>query len=89
MIFRPVQVGPASFVLADKLAQCVFFFKQEREPPQTDIWVQSWNRPRVPNAIRIEMVPLSTDPSRLEVPVIVAPVRITRDPMMQYTDISQ
>jgi prepilin-type N-terminal cleavage/methylation domain-containing protein len=89
MIFRPVQVGPTSFVLADKLAQCLFFFKQERELPQPDIWVQSWSRPRVPNAIRVEMTPLSTDPSRLEVPVIVAPVRITSDPMLQYTDIQQ
>jgi prepilin-type N-terminal cleavage/methylation domain-containing protein len=89
MIFRPVQVGPTSFVLADKLAQCVFFFKEERQPPQSDIWVQRWIRPRAPNAIRIEMTPLSTDPSRLEVPPIVAPVRITRDPMMQYTDWQQ
>lgn len=87
MLFRPVQVGPASFVLADKLAQCAFFFKQERELPLTDIWVQSWVRPKFPNAIRIEMTPLSTDPSRLEVPVIVAPVRVTRDPMMNYQDV--
>jgi len=86
MIFRPVQVGPTSFVLADKLAQCAFFFKEERELPQPDIWVQSWVRPKPPRAIRIEMTPLSTDPSRLEVPVIVAPMRITRDPMLQYTD---
>ena len=86
MIFRPVQVGPTSFVLADKLAQCVFSFKQERELPQPDIWVQQWVRPRPPNAIRIDMTPLSTDPSRLEVPPIIMPVRITRDPMMQYSD---
>jgi prepilin-type N-terminal cleavage/methylation domain-containing protein len=86
MLFRPVMPGPTSFVLADKLAQCLFFFKEERELPHPDTWNQYWIKQRPPNAIRIEMTPLSTDPSRLEVPVIVAPVRITRDPMMQYQD---
>ena len=87
MIFRPVQVGPSSFVLADKLASCRFFYKEEKQPPLPDLWFERWRRRRTPNAIRIEMHPLNPDPGRLEVPVIVAPVRVTRDPELGYQDI--
>ena len=90
MIFRPVQVGQTSFVLADKLAQCLFFFKERTGTSKARYMGPALGRNRkLRDAIRIEMTPLSTDPSRLEVPVIVAPVRITRDPMMQYTDWQQ
>ena len=87
MIFRPVQVGPSSFVLADKLASCRFFYKEEKQPPQPDAWFERWRRRRTPNAIRIEMRPLSANPARLEVPVIVAPVRVNRDPDLPYQDV--
>ena len=87
MIFRPVQITPASFVLADRLASCRFLYKEEREFPQPDLWYERWTRPRPPNAVRIDMAPLSTDPSRLEVPTIVAPIRVTRDPDMNYVDV--
>jgi prepilin-type N-terminal cleavage/methylation domain-containing protein len=87
MIFRPVQITPASFVLADNLASCRFLYKEEREFPHPDLWYERWTRPRAPNAIRIDMAPLSSDPSRLEVPTIVAPIRTTRDPDMKYVDV--
>ncbi len=86
MRFRPVEAGPASFVLADKLASCRFAYKEERPLPQPDLWSERWVRRRVPNAIRIEMRPLSPNPARLEVPVIIAPVRITRNPEVEYRD---
>lgn len=86
MIFRPVEIGPTSFVLADKLAHCAFFYKEERPLPQPDIWSQRWTKVRAPNAIRIDMAPLRPDPGSLEVPTIVAPIRITRDPTIPYRD---
>jgi general secretion pathway protein J len=86
LLFRPVEVGPASFVLADKLAQCQFFFKEEQELPKPDLWTSKWTRLRAPNAIRIEMSPLSSDPARLEVPSIVARIHTTRNPEYEYTD---
>jgi general secretion pathway protein J len=86
MVFRPVEISPASFVLADKLAQCQFFYKEEQQLPKPDLWTAKWTRMRAPNAIRIEMSPLSPDPARLEVPSIVAPIHTTRNPEFQYTD---
>jgi hypothetical protein len=32
------------------------------------------------------MTPLRNDPSLLEVPSVIAPVRINRDPMVDYKD---
>ena len=86
MIFQPVQIGTHSFVLADKLASCRFGFKEQRDPPRQDVWLPRWASARIPSAIRVDLVPLSTDPSLLEVPSVVAPVRITRDPMVEYQD---
>jgi hypothetical protein len=86
MRFRPVEAGPASFVLADKLASCRFAYKEERPLPQPDLWSERWVRRRVPNAIRVEMRPLSANPARLEVPVIIAPVRVTKNPEVEYRD---
>ncbi|HYP06702.1 MAG TPA: type II secretion system protein [Bryobacteraceae bacterium] len=86
LLYRPVQVGEHSFVLADKLASCRFLYKENREPPRPDMWLPRWASARLPNAIRIDLAPLSTDPSLLEVPSVVAPVRVNRDPMMDYQD---
>jgi hypothetical protein len=86
ILFRPVEIGPASFVLADKLAHCSFFFKEEQELPKPDIWTQRWTRRYAPAAVRIEMSPLSPDPARLEVPSIVAPIHTRRNPDFEYTD---
>jgi general secretion pathway protein J len=86
VIFRPVQIGQQSFVLADKLASCRFAFKENREPPRPDAWLPRWVSARIPNAIRVDLAPLSSDPSLLEVPSIIAPVRVTRDPMLEYQD---
>ena len=38
VLFFPVQIGPASFVLADKLAHCRFLYREERELPLGPIW---------------------------------------------------
>jgi prepilin-type N-terminal cleavage/methylation domain-containing protein len=86
LIFRPVLIGQHSFVLADKLASCRFGFKEQREPPRPDVWLPRWASARIPSAIRVDMMPLRSDPSLLEVPSVIAPVRITRDPMMEYQD---
>lgn len=88
ILFHPVQVGQQSFVLADKLASCRFGFKENREPPKPDVWLPRWQAQRLPNAIRVDLAPLKTDPSLLEPPSVIAPVRITRDPMMDYQDIA-
>jgi hypothetical protein len=80
--WRAVEAGPASFVLADKLAYARFGYKKmiDREAP--DIWLPRWiERNEWPRAIRIEMGPLEADPSRVQPTSITMPVRITRSPV--------
>ena len=85
--FLPVEAGPQSFVLADKLASCRFVFlapdpKPAKPPFWTDIWtVQAW-----PLAIRIEMQPLEADPGRVQPISVVAPINLFRAPQQQYDD---
>jgi hypothetical protein len=85
-VFRPVEVGPASFVLADRLARCVFSYKEEREAPAPDLWRFKWTNDRTPAAVRIDLAPLEPDPVKLQVPTIVAPFRPTRHAMTLYRD---
>ena len=86
--FAPVVAGPRSFVLADKLAFCRFAYlspvKDPREPPA---WIPAWKLPGGwPLAIRIDMAPLKTDPSRLQPISVVAPTYIRRSPEIKYVD---
>lgn len=52
--FRPVEIGPRSFVVADRLPACRFWYL-ERVIPDGDIWRERWRQPSLPKAIRIEM----------------------------------
>lgn len=86
-LFRPIAVGPDSFVLADRLAFCRFaFLERLPEDPNAVAWMPRWIAPEFPAAIRIEMGPLEPDPSRLPLLTLTVPVRVTKDPTLQYTD---
>jgi prepilin-type N-terminal cleavage/methylation domain-containing protein len=85
--FRPVETGPASFVLADKLAGCRFSYLEGPTPPAyRERWVPVWVLQRWPSAVRIEMAPLEADHSRLQPISITVPMHITRSPGIQYVD---
>ena len=85
--FRPVEAGPNSFVLADKLAGCRFSYLEGPTPPAyRERWVPIWMLPRWPLAVRIEMAPLEVDHSRLQPISITIPLHITRAPEIQYVD---
>lgn len=83
-LFVPIQTGPASFVLADKLAYCRFSFRELLPPPQTARWTAEWTKQILPNAIRFEMAPLNPDPSKLEPVTLTIPVHVTRLPLENY-----
>src|SRR5450432_774001 len=54
--FLPIQTGPGSFVLADKLAYCRFSFREALPKPGEYRWVPLWTKQKyIPNAIRVEM----------------------------------
>ena len=82
----PVEIGPDSFVLADKLAECRFSYREEFEPPQRPVWHMKWTKDFTPPAVRIDMVPLEPDPAKLHVSSIIAPFRVDRHAMMNYLD---
>jgi general secretion pathway protein J len=88
ILFRPVEAGPHSFVLADKLARCELSYKEEIQNPNLpDLWHRQWRREKSPAAVRIDLLPLEPDPAKLQVPSVVAPLRPTRDPLTVYYDV--
>jgi general secretion pathway protein J len=86
-MFAPVQAGPGSFVLADKLAYCRFSYftipLDRNLPPH---WTPAWTFSGWPFAVRIEMAPIEPDPSRLQPITVTAPIRLHRSPDIQYVD---
>jgi prepilin-type N-terminal cleavage/methylation domain-containing protein len=85
--FPPDQAGPASFVLADKLAYCRFWYLvPPPDPNQRPAWTLQWSQPGLPLAIRVEMAPLDPDPSQVQPITITAPVHLIRNPDITYVD---
>jgi hypothetical protein len=84
----PIRAGPTTFVLADKLAFCRFSYYTPPSPFGSDppAWRPNWAAKGWPLAVRIEMAPETTDPSRLQPISITAPLHIRRDPEKVYTD---
>jgi len=79
-LFRPIEPGPYSFVLADRLAAAHFSYLTPPAPNQPSEWVERWILPRWPRAVRIEMAPLEADAVRLPPLSVTVPVRITAPP---------
>jgi hypothetical protein len=84
--FRPVVIGPQSFVLADRLAYCRFAFLEPAPPPLLQRWRPRWVMQRWPLAARVEMAPLESDPGTLRPMTVTAPFQVTRSPDITYVD---
>jgi hypothetical protein len=83
--FLPISVGANSFVLADKLAYCRFSYRQVVPAPPAVKWLARWTEPQVlPDAVRIEMAPMTPDPGRLQPVSLTIPVHVTRHPLEPY-----
>ncbi len=84
--FFPVQAGPNSFVIADRLAYCkLLYLGQELNPPRQE-WRQGWAERTWPLAVRIEVAPLAPDPALLHPVSVTAAIHAIRDPTKKYTD---
>jgi type II secretory pathway component PulJ len=81
--FVPIQIGPNSFVLADHLAYCRFSYRDlySRGKP---VWLEHWSAEVLPNAIRIDLAPMTPDPGRLQPVTLTIPVHVTRLPFEEY-----
>jgi general secretion pathway protein J len=84
--FSPIEVGPQSFVLADKLASCRFLYQEPRPRPEYSRWVELWTGQQWPTGIRIEMTPLADEPGQLHMMTVTAPVHINKAPLQTYED---
>lgn len=83
--YQPVETGPSSFVLADRLAYCRFFYREDLLPPASgERWVERWGRYRWPSAIRVEIAPLEPDASKLQLSSFTELIRVSKDPFHQY-----
>jgi len=92
-VFRPIEAGPGSFVLADKLEFCRFSFLSNPPPPLPPEWKAGWSpgppggaQLRWPGAIRVEMGLLDPQISRLRPTTVTARIHINREPMFEYVD---
>jgi hypothetical protein len=85
--FQQIDVGPASFVLADKLAYCRIVYRQTMPPPDLERWLPMWPvSDLLPSGIRIEMAPLTADGSRLQLMTVSAAVRVNKWVLGPYAD---
>jgi general secretion pathway protein J len=83
--FAPVEAGPRSFVLADRLEYCRFSYLEPGRTPGAVEWRPDWAGRTWPLGVRVELA--STDAASDLRPVsFAAPVRIRRSPEMQYED---
>ena len=85
-VFRPIEVGPRSFVIADNLAFCRFGYREALKIPPFERWRPKWVFKEWPTAVRIDMAPLEPDPSKLQPLSIMTAIRVNRDPSLQYDD---
>ena len=83
--FLPISIGANSFVLADKLAYCRFSYREVVPVPPAVKWLARWTEPQfLPDAVRIEMAPLTPDPGRLQPVSLTIPIHVTRRPLEPY-----
>ena len=84
--FAPVQAGPNSFVLADKLAYCRISYQESLNYGRDASWTPVWDKQKLPSGIRVEMAPLDPASARLPLMSVTVPIRVTRDVLGIYSD---
>jgi len=86
-VFDETRAGPQSFVLADKLARCRLVYRETRQLPELERWVDVWTVPdRLPSGIRIEMTPLYSDPGKINLMPVTVPLRVNKYVLGNYAD---
>ena len=83
--FRPVEVGPKAFVLADRLARCAFAYREMVPQEPFERWRSDWKSRYFPAGVRIDLEPLEgTGNNNLTMMPVTVTLHITRDPMEKY-----
>jgi prepilin-type N-terminal cleavage/methylation domain-containing protein len=85
--YAAVEAGAQSFVLADRLAYCRFWYLEKRALPPFQGWGPGWTFSQIlPLAVRIEMAPLDPKPTDLHVSTITVPFNVNLIPGVPYAD---
>jgi prepilin-type N-terminal cleavage/methylation domain-containing protein len=84
--FTSVLAGAQSFVLADRLAYCRFFYLQPLPESPFQIWRPDWEQFQLPQGIRIEMAPLDHTASELHVTTVTVAMPVNRSFSVRYYD---
>jgi prepilin-type N-terminal cleavage/methylation domain-containing protein len=82
--WSPSRAGPGSFVLADKLAFCRFFYLERLDKAPYERWVPRWASERWPLAVRLEMQPMEPSNTRVMPVTVTAPLHAQRIPGVHY-----
>jgi prepilin-type N-terminal cleavage/methylation domain-containing protein len=83
----PAIVTPNTFVAADGLSDARFLYLESvTDSVKPGNWVTVWDRPNLPAAVRLEMVPIRTSPGLLPVLPVTAKIHITREVQAPYAD---
>src|SRR5215471_3412343 len=86
-VVLPVQVNTQSVEAAGELAYCRIAYREFfSENLVAGNWVPVWDRPTLPQAVRIEMAPVNPAEARLPLFTLNVPLRITRELGVQYVD---
>jgi prepilin-type N-terminal cleavage/methylation domain-containing protein len=85
--FAPILPGSQSFVLADRLAFCRFWYLEPLPRAPFQIWRPDWVQPQLlPLAVRIEMAPLDFTSTDLHIGTVTVPFNVNRAPATDYVD---
>ena len=85
--YVPIEPGPQSFVLADRLRYCRFRYLEPLRLAPFQNWREDWVRPDVmPLGMRIEMAPLDSTAADLHVSTVTMKFNINSAPGAQYAD---
>jgi hypothetical protein len=85
--FAPIEAGPQSFVLADRLEFCrLSYLSPAAQPGLPPIWKTDWSFNGWPLGVRVEMAPLVPDGTRLEPITVTAALHLHRSLGIPYDD---
>ena len=81
---------PDSMILADRLASCTFSYRELiPDALPSEKWLQSWNKPDLPGAVKIEMTSLDSSAALLPLVSVTVPIHVTRLVKPTYEDARQ
>ena len=86
-LFRPILVGPSSFVLMDQLASVRMLYLAQLNPQGPAVWLERWPYERWPRAIRFELTALEAAKAPYRLSSFTVPVPINQDPYFYYQDV--